>query len=312
MSTKRRFLAERARKERDVFGATQTTVPGISAIDTTLQGMQTTLTAIDTSLNAIEASSGAAMVPGLELSAGRITGTSAVQKFGFSGTIGTTFKPLTLINDYRMRQAASAVTLRVKAGGNAADTAAGAGAREVTLIGLNQLGAEVTEAVATAGASASSATTATFIRLYRAYVSSSGAYADGHTTFSQAAAITIEDSGAANDWGTLGAQLGQTQIGAYTVPLGKTAYIQNITLNVSSSKAVSFKFMQRRDVLTAAAPYKAWRLIRQMDLVTGRAGVSPNAPFGPFPALTDLCFFAKTATGTGSASVDFEIILETA
>jgi len=252
---------------------------------------------------------------GQALAAGRVPGSSVVHKFGFSGSVSTTFAPLTSINDYQMPQVAGATTLRVAAGGNAADDAAGAGAREITFEGLSTTGAPITEAVATAGASASSATSASFLRLFRAWVSASGAYADGHTTFSHAAAITIENSGGGTNWAqilhTPGA-LGQTQISAYSVPLGKTAYIRSVFLNVDSSKAVDFRLMQRRSILDAAAPYSAWRLVDQQPGVTGTMPMSPHAPLGPFPALTDLVFLARVATGNGSASADFEIVLEDA
>lgn len=94
--------------------------------------------------------------------------------------------------------------MRIKAGGNAADTAAGAGAREVTLIGLDASGNVVTEAIATNGISASSATTNSFIRLYRAYVSASGTYATA-AAGSHTAAIVIENSAGGTDWLTIDA-----------------------------------------------------------------------------------------------------------
>ena len=250
---------------------------------------------------------------GLDASAGRIPGVSVVHKFGFSGTIGTSFAPLTPLNDYQMPLAAAGTALRVKAGGNAADDVAGAGARGVTMEGLSSVdGSFISETVDTAGALASSATTALFMRGFRAYPSGSGTHADGFTTFSQAAAITIENSAGGTDWMQIGAALGQTQIAAYSVPLGKNAFVERLLFNVSSNKAVSFKFMQRRDILAASAPFAPWRLIEQMDEITGETEVGLSAPLGPFPALTDLMIFAKVEAGTGSASVDLEILLEDA
>ena len=63
----------------------------------------------------------------------------------------------------------AATTVRIKAGGNAADDGTvsplGAGALEVTVQGLNAAGAEVTEAITTNGASASTSTTTEFFRV---------------------------------------------------------------------------------------------------------------------------------------------------
>jgi len=105
---------------------------------------------------------------------------------------------------YVALQPAAATTLRIKAGGDALDTAAGAGAREVTLQGIDELGNEVTESLATAGASASAVTTNKFIRLYRAWVSSVGRYgtmaAGGHEDD-----IVIEKGTGSQDWLTLDA-----------------------------------------------------------------------------------------------------------
>ena len=58
--------------------------------------------------------------------------------------------------------ATTAETLRVKAGGNAADTSAGLGAQTILVEGLSATYEEISETVTLAGASASAATTATF------------------------------------------------------------------------------------------------------------------------------------------------------
>ena len=79
--------------------------------------------------------------------------------------------------------------VRVAAGGNAADTAAGAGARTVYIEGLDQNWAVANETVTLAGGSASSFTSTTFRRVYRAYVASTGTYHGTNT-----AAISIQDA----------------------------------------------------------------------------------------------------------------------
>lgn len=301
--TAARVAAEKERKA--VKADDASTLLAVESVDTTLQGIQSTLTTIDADTGRI----GVGLLDGVEAAAGRISGLSVVNKFGYSASIGTSFAPLTLANAYRMPQPASATALRIAAG-NTNDTAAGSGAREVTFQGLDETGALVEEAVATAGTSASSATTATFIRLFRGWVSSSGTYADGSSTFSHAAAITIENSGGGTTWGSIAAQQGQTQIACYTIPLGKTGFISSAQFDVNSTKDVDFKLMQRRSALDAAAPYQAWRLVSQQAQVAGSVPFNPDIPLGPYPALTDLVFFAKVTSGTGIASVDFEILLE--
>lgn len=247
---------------------------------------------------------------GLDASAGRIPGTSVVHKFG-RAVVGTTFTPVAFGGFYNVLQPASATTLRVKAG-NANDTAAGTGAREITLIGLDETGAEVTETLATAGASASSATSATFIRLYRLYVSVSGTYAT-QSAGSHAADIVIENGAGGTDWATIDSTdfpKGQSEIGVFSVPLGKTAYIEAFNIQVDSNKPADVILFQRPDILQAAAPYSGMRILVQSIGLTGSFGITSTAPLGPLPALTDVGFMAKVGVGTGILTVDFEIYLE--
>lgn len=240
---------------------------------------------------------------------GRADHTDIVLKFGRSSNVGTSFAPVSIGNIYRTPQPAAATALRIKAG-NANDTAAGSGAREVTLIGMDETGAEVTEVIATAGASASSATAATFIRLYRAYVSKSGTYATA-AAGSHAADIVVENAAGTEDWATIGASdfpKGQTEIGSYTVPLGMTAWISEIVLHVDSSKSVDIILFQRAGVLDTAAPYSAMRLVKNFVGVNGVF----TAPL-PFPLrfgeLTDVGFMAKVATGSADVSVDMDMVV---
>ena len=240
---------------------------------------------------------------------GDITGVSVVHKFGRHLAVGTGFVPVSVGGAFRTPQVASATTLRVKAG-DAIDTAAGDGAREVTLQGLDETGTEVTEALATAGTSASSATTATFIRLYRAWVSASGTYASA-TAGSHQADIVIENGAGGTDWLTIDSTdfpRGQSECGVYSVPLGKTAYIANIHISVDSGKTADVVLFHRGGILETSAPYPAMRVKYQAGGVKGLAMLHTGALMGPYPALSDIGFMAKAAA-TSEVDVDFELIL---
>jgi len=252
-------------------------------------------------------------LPGLEIAAGRVPGTSVVHKFGRNSAVGTTYVPISFGGLYNTPQVAAATTLRVKAG-NAADDAGGAGAREITLQGLDETGAEVIETVATAGASASSATSATFIRLYRFFVSASGTYAT-QTTGSHTADIVIENGAGGTDWATIDSgnfPKGQSEIAVYSVPLGKTGYIKSFIVQVDSNKAADVILFQRPGILEAAAPYEGMRIVSQFIGVTATVTLNPITPIGPFPALTDFGFMGKVAAQTGIVTADMEILLENA
>jgi len=237
--------------------------------------------------------------------------TSIVHKFG-RAVVGTTFGVVAFGGTYPMPQPAAATTLRIKAGGHANDTAAGTGAQEITLVGLDETGAEVTETLATAGALASGATTATFIRLYRAYVSVSGGYATA-AQGSHYDDIVIENGAGTADWLTIDATdyaRGQSEVACYTVPSGKkTAYISSIKIKSDSSKVTTAMLMQREGVTDAAAPYSAMREVIQLGGLAGELTLQPETPLGPFPAGTDLIWLAKEAATTGEIDIDFEILL---
>lgn len=198
--------------------------------------------------------------------------------------------------------AASAV--RVKAGGNAADTAAGAGARKIIVSGLDQNWAEAQEEITLAGASASAATTTTFIRVYRAYITDVGAYGGLNT-----GAITVETTG-----GTVVAYIqagaGQTQFSGYTIPAGYTGWLGAAVINVDPANTARVSMWQRRNADTVAAPYTGARLVYRLENVSGYISDSLIAHI-PFPAKTDVWWTAAKQTGGGntSVSINFDIIL---
>ena len=245
----------------------------------------------------------------LKVQAGEVPGYSVVHKFGRHLAIGTTFEPVSIGGVYQTPQAASATTLRVKAG-DTNDTAAGTGAREITVQGLDETGAEVIETLATAGTSASTTTSATFMRLYRAYVSASGTYATS-VAGSHTDDIVIENGAGGTNWLTIDATdfpRAQSEVAMYTIPLGKTGYVPSIHISVDSGKTATITMFKRENILESAVPYSGMRMQIQFGGVTGEAVIKPVTALGPFPALTDVGFMAKAAA-TSEVDVDFEIIL---
>lgn len=255
--------------------------------------------------------------PWLDVARSLNTSLDTVKKFGRNPSVGTSYVPLSIGGVYQTPQSGSATTLRIKAGGNANDDAAGTGARSITLEGTDENFAFVSESVATAGASASSATTATFTRLYRAYVTpetGSGTYATS-TSGSHAGDIVIEDSGGTADWATIDSTSfpkSQTEIGAYTVAAGVTGYVKLRDLSIDSGKTIDLVFFSRENADETTAPYTA---MRAQSVVTGVSGGSiesfgsTDVPFGPYIGPTDIGFMAKVASGTASVSVEFEIFI---
>lgn len=234
-----------------------------------------------------------------------------VSKFGRGDVGTTTLEPVSWGEIYQTPQASAATTLRIASGGNANDTAAGTGAREVTLEGIDANGDVLIEAVATAGASASSATSGSFMRLYRAYVSKSGSYAT-QSAGSHAGSITIENGAGGTTWAIIdatGFPRGQTEIGCYTVPNGYEAYLGNISLTVETNRTVSVVGFHRANILESAAPYTAMRAFVTYDGIDNDFVITPTTAFGPFEELSDIGFMAKGDVAA-TVSVQFDIILE--
>lgn len=245
-----------------------------------------------------------------EVAAGNVAKHSIIHKFGRNEATGTSFVPVSYGAVYNTPQAASATTLRIKSGGNANDTSAGSGAREVTIEGLNETGALVTEALATAGASASSATSATFMRLIDARVTASGIYATS-SAGSHAASIVIENGAGGTDWATIDATdfaLGHTLIGVYSVPLGNTAYLLEIDIIVDSAKTADLVLFERANILESSAPFSVMLISEEFNGVKGEFSEIFPSPIR-YPALTDFGFMAKAAAGTPQISADLEFIL---
>ena len=248
----------------------------------------------------------------IEVSKGNIQGASIIDKFGQNIAVGTTLVPVTAIGIYNTPQVSGATTLRIKAGGNANDTAAGTGAREITLVGLDETGTLLIEAIVTAGASASAVTTGTFMRLYSMSVSESGSYANA-TTASHAALITVENGTGGTDWGTIDVvdtfAGSRSNIASYSVPLGYTAYLLAWDISIESTKTVDLLFFKRENLLETAAPYTSMQMLFEIAALSDSRDEHLAAPIR-FPALTDIGFMAKvSSTGTAKVVANFSILL---
>jgi len=246
-----------------------------------------------------------------EVVAGNVDKHSVVQIFGRNDAVGTTFVPIALGGVYQMPQVAGATTLRIKAGGNVNDDAAGTGAREVTVVVLDETGAQITEPIATAGASASSVTTVTALRLLEVFVSKSGTYATG-SAGSHADDIVIENGSGGTDWATIGNtdfSRSEAAIGLYTIPLGKTGFVHSFSTTVDSTKSASILVVERENILETAAPFTAMKTILEFGGITGQDSESFKVPSIKVPALTDIGLLGRIASGTTEIDINFRILL---
>lgn len=245
----------------------------------------------------------------LEVAKGNVPGHSLVHKFGRNSAVGTTLVPVSSGAVYQTPTAAASLEI---VSSSSADSAAGAGARSVYIEGLDANFAVQSETVNMSGATPV-ALANTYLRVYRAYVTSSGSYANA-TTPSQVGTITLRVASAGATWLTLptidtsfGA--GQSNIGAYTVPAGKTAYILSQSMSVDSTKTANLYFFQRTNADDVTTPYSG--AMRVQNVYVGIAGpVSfTHRTAESYPAKTDIGWLAKVSSGTADVSVEFELLL---
>jgi len=230
-----------------------------------------------------------------------------IQKFGGRFSLTTSYAPCTTSGVYQTPQVSGATALRVKAG-DADDTAAGTGAREITLQGLDETGTFTQESIATAGTSASAVTTTTWLRIFRLWVSASGTYATA-TAGSHADEIIIETSGG-TEWASIdvtGFPKGQSQIACYTVPLNRHGYMTHFALTTNEGKPVDFILFKRENILETAAPYSAMRTVVELLGVENDLARNPKTAYGRFNALTDIGWLAKGGS-TPNVTVDFGFV----
>jgi len=174
------------------------------------------------------------------------------RKFAYA-VVGTSYTALSFGGTLWANTVARQV--RVKAGGNVADTAAGAGATAVIVIGIGEDLSEISETIETAGASASAYTTARFFRVYRlrtlsgSYVTSAG---DGNNT----GVIVIEDE-EADVVATIPALGGSSEIGHYMVPAGLCLHMDNLSFTVQADanapRDIEIRIMTRANSLEDGA-----------------------------------------------------------
>lgn len=233
-----------------------------------------------------------------------------VQKFGIA-TVGTTYQPICAGGYWRTPQVADATQLRIKAG-NANDDAAGSGAQEITIIGIDASGAEVEEALATAGTLPSANSINSYIRLYRVYVSKCGTH-DDLSMIAHGDDIVIENAAGTEDWALISAAdvaRAQSQIGCYTIPnVFSVAALTMAKITIDSNKTCDVLIFRREGILKESAPYDAMRVGAELIGLSGTTVYRSERPLSLFPAGCDVGFLARVSSGSADISVNFELVL---
>lgn len=246
--------------------------------------------------------------PYLDISRSLYADKYAFHRFGFNGTVPNgSFADVWAYGptDATYNWPTTDETFRVAAGGNAADDSdGGAGARTIQIVYLDANGNEQQDQLTLAGASASDTTTSTGRRVIRAWVDTCGTIESNNT-----GEIIIENSSTNQVVAVISAGVGQTQLSQYTVPLGYTAYLTRVQVNVSvgTNKDADVIMWQRQGAYTTSAPFGTKRIIRQWLAIQGDNVIKYESN-PSFPALTDLWFEAQGNGATTAIDVDYDLI----
>ena len=194
---------------------------------------------------------------------------------------------------------------------DAADDAAGAGARIICIKGLDDNFDQIEELVTMNGLSATVETTLSFRRVNKVEVVTSGTFATS-SGGSNVGSITIRESGAGNTAAFISNDLlgsGRSQDARYTIPRGHEAVVLGVGLNVSSSKIGKLLFQVRPAADIVAAPFSPRLVTTIIDGESGRHSVPESELKSTVKEKTDI-WASSIATGVNTeASVRIVLML---
>lgn len=229
------------------------------------------------------------------------SGSRFVNKFGVNPVVGTAWEDIWSVGGSYTGFLTAADTVRIAAGGNAADTAAGAGARSVSIEGLDSNWELASVTLDTNGISASSSSTTSFIRVFRAYVHECGTYGSNNT-----GAVTVETTGGTT-LAEIPAASGQSEMAIYTIPAGHFGYVLGLSVTVDpGNNAANVRLVTRADADVTSAPMSPMRVRSSIVALTGT--FQDRTPLGGtrLDAKTDVWIQAQEAGSGSSPEVDAE------
>ena len=241
-----------------------------------------------------------------EVAKGNIVGHSIVSKYGANHAVpNASFELVSTLSAAYAGFLAAATTVRIKAGGDAEDDAAGDGARSVFVEGINDSLARDSEEIVTNGVDVSSSTTKSFWRIDRAYVGDAGVYATPYNT----ADIVIENTAGTADLIMIEAEEGQSQHAYSAIPTGVDAYLLGYEITIDSAQAADFRFCTRANLDDVAAPVSPRRIKRHWQGLLEPVLREFEAPVFLVSGPAEVWFDAAGGGGATEVTATFELLL---
>jgi hypothetical protein len=247
--------------------------------------------------------------PVIDIARGLVEGRTFEHTFGFNDAVPNgTFADIWAYGptDPTYNWPTTTESFRIAAGGDANDTAAGTGAREITMRFLDGTGNIVEEAVATNGISASLGTATAGRRILSAWVSKVGTYGG-----SNIGTITIENVTTNQIVAFIPIGIGATQLSQFTVPVGWTGVVTKFSLDVSAgaNKDADIRMWKRENAFVTTGDMGGSRLLRRW---IGFQGTGVDAGWGVtivVPELTDVWVDAKGNGSVTAVGIEYDMIL---
>ena len=196
----------------------------------------------------------------------------------------------------------AASPIRIRAGGDAADDAAGVGARSILLDGLDSNWDVASEVIATAGTLASAATSVSFIRINGATVLDAGTY-----TGNNIGDVVIETTGGV-EMADIRSGVGRTQLGFCSTPRATDVFIQQVRAFVSSNRPANVRLMVRERGDIVVAPFRAFTQVDAFDEIVNEIDVI-HSSWQKFDECSDIVFQGFSTMATSSVEVTLDAVL---
>lgn len=172
----------------------------------------------------------------LQVSRGQVTAHYPIFKFGFVRGVDDSLE--TVWDGGGLYSYIPTATVLKVSSTSTADTSAGTGARTVRLYGLDADYKEIEEVVTLNGQTAVN-TTNTFIRIFRACVTSAGSGGENAGTI-YAGTGTVTSGVPANSYLQITPSNNQTMMSVWTVPAGHTLYVMQSDVTVATTQTSKY------------------------------------------------------------------------
>lgn len=245
----------------------------------------------------------------VEIMKGNVPGHSIINKFGRNPNVGTSITHISISGEYQTPKSPQSLEILSN---SALDTIGGIGGQKIIILGLDGDFNEINETVDLNGTTPTSLTKQ-FMRVFRMYVVQSGSYVTTGTP-SHYGVLTLRNVGAGVTWTQIetvnGFGIGQSQIGTYTVPAGKTAFLISKSFSVETNKPASVYFFMRQNSDDVVAPYTGiMRLFEQNDGIEAPFNIQPPAPMNKIEEKSEVGFFAIVPVTSASVSAEFQLLI---